>query len=61
MTDPSQERRGNSESYPDAVAEVLEVGADLSSEGLVEGTLDGLSSAVDIAGDVVGGVLSILD
>lgn len=61
MTDPNHQRRENGESLPDAVAEVLEVGADLPSEGLVDMTLEGLSAAADIAGDVVGGVLSILD
>ena len=61
MTDPNQQQKEDSGASLDVLEGVTDIGGDIATDGIVDMALDGLSAAAEIAGDVVGGVLSSID
>ena len=61
MIDPNQQQKNGNGSSFDVLEDVADIGGDIATEGIVDMALDGLSTAAEIAGEVVGGVLSSID
>lgn len=61
MTDPNQQREEHGGAALEVVGDVAEVGVDIATEGIVDMAVDGASAAAEIAGDLLGGILSSID
>jgi len=61
MNDPNRQQKEDGGSSFDVLEDVADIGGDIATDGIVDMALDGLSAAAEIAGDVVGGVLSSID